>query len=270
VRRGVIDHVAEALARRALVAAPTLDLGPDPLEAIEELVADGLQLTKIGDPRSRPGKRLRRSLRYARLGCLLGIGRQQRLQPGDLTPEGPPGRPSVLLAGRSEGGFGVGRRGRLPHKRLVGRRAGVQRAGEVAWIDSERARGLGRIGGHLLERRRRGDVRQDEGSLPVARHDKPLVLQAPVDRPGGVDVDPGTDSQLPHTGELVPASESATEDQRPQPPGQVYADWKVAVALDIGRRILHGGRAPRSLIRGLCHCASTLAHPWVAKGRRPS
>jgi hypothetical protein len=111
---GVVDHLAEALARRALVAPSLLDLGPDPLEAIEELVADGLQLTKIGDPRSRPGKRLRRSLRYARLGRLLGIGRQQRLQPRDLTPQSPPGRPSVLLAGRSERSFGVGRRGRLP------------------------------------------------------------------------------------------------------------------------------------------------------------
>jgi hypothetical protein len=265
---GIVDHATEALARRTLVAAATLDLGPHPLQPVEELIPDRFQLAQVRYARSRPGKRLRRSLRDARLGCLLRIRRQQRLQPSDLTPQGTAGRPSLLLAGSSEGGLGIGRRGRLPHKRLVGGRSGVEGAGEVAWIDSERARSLGRIGGHLLQSGRRGDVGQDEGPLSVARHDQPLVLQSTVDRPGGVDIDPGSDSQFTHTGELVPASEPATEDQRPQPPGQVYADWKVAVALDIRRRILHRGRVPRSLLRGLYHCASTLAHLLAAKAAK--
>jgi hypothetical protein len=220
----VVDHPVEALARLALEEATALYLVPHPLQAVKELVADRLELADAGDPTGRPGDRHRPGLSDPGLGRLLGVGGERRLQPRDLAAQSPTGRAGVFFAGRGEGGIEIGRQGQLVSKRLIGHRARVERACEVTGVDPERARGLGRFSGNLLEGRRGGDVRQHEGPLAVARDDQPLVFEAPVDGAGGVDVDARADRQFAHTGQLVARCEPAAEDQRPQAPGKVDTD----------------------------------------------
>ena len=85
----------------------------------------------------------------------------------------------------------------------------------------------------------------------MAGDDQPLLLEAPVDRPGGVDVDPRPGRQLAHAWQPVAGAEPAAEDQGPQPPGEMDADRNLVVAPDVGGFSVRGtGRK----------CAIALAH----------
>jgi hypothetical protein len=96
---GVLDHALELPARRVLLAATPLDTCPNPLQAIEQLIPDRLQLTDIGDPRGRSPEWLRRSLCDPSLGRLYRVGGELRLKAGDLSTQCSPRRSRRLFRG---------------------------------------------------------------------------------------------------------------------------------------------------------------------------
>jgi len=240
VRLGVLDHAVEAPASLLLVAATQLDLSTHPLESVDQLVTHRLQLTDVGDPSGRPGEWLRGGLGDARLGRVGGVCGELRFEAGDLVPQRPARGAGFLFARLGQGRFGVG--GRCLYRRRCCGRPGIERASEIARVDAERFGGLRGVGGDLLELRRCGHVRDHEGALPVPGDDQLLPFEAPVDSPRGVHVHSRPGGQLAHAGKLVAGPESAAEDQRPQPPGEVYADRDIVVATDLRHGSLRKAR----------------------------
>jgi hypothetical protein len=77
----------------------------------------------------------------------------------------------------------------------------------------------------------------------VAGDDQSVVLEAPVHRARGVDVDPGGPGELADAGKSVTRSQLTAGDQDPKPPSELRADRKIVRAGEAERRV-------RSLLLG--------------------
>jgi hypothetical protein len=206
----------------ALAAAALLGRRVGLLQSFDELVADRLEVSEVGD-RGVGGAR------GALLGIELRIGRELPFQARDLRPQGLAGGALVRL-----GELGVEVRGGRGLVDGVGLACRVDRAGELAGLDAERGRRLGSVGGGLLEGRRDPRMLGDEGPGAMAGDHQTLVLEPAVDRAGGVDVDPGPGAELAHPRQPGPGLETAALDQGPQPPPQLDAHRDVVSVRDFG------------------------------------
>jgi hypothetical protein len=164
VGRGILDHAIELAPRRALAIGALRSLGAHPLQPVKELVANLFQLPEVGDPRGWPRQRLRRRLLDSGPGGLLGIGGKLCLQARDLAAQGPAGGEGVLFGRRLD----LRVEGRdLPHVAGLGHAARVDRPGQLARLDAQLPRRLGRLRRDLLQGGRDGRVRGHEGAHAV-------------------------------------------------------------------------------------------------------
>ena len=233
------EHRLEALAGGALALAAVLRRIACRTQAQDQLVAG---LLELGQADEAPGVGAGKALRVLG-GRGLGMGRKAPLEPRDLIAEGPPRRGFVATVdGRHARGLGLG------HLRVAAR---IEDASQVARVNAGVAGG-GRGGrGQLLHPGGAG-AGSDESSLPLARGDETLRLEAAVDGPGGVGVDAHPGGELAHARQAVTRPQSAADDQGTQPPGEIDAHRQVVVAVKL------------QFIR-LDHWTSTLAQQCAAR-----
>src|SRR4051794_3410568 len=193
VRGRISRHLLEPSAGAPLLIASPLRRCPGAVQALDQVVADSLELGHVRDVPLGAKQRMSGLAGLARVGRIRG---QLRFEPGDLT--------SKLLATRTLVGCDVGNlRLRslcaLPGvraERLRGRACRVNRACEIAWIDSVLSRILDRLSGKALQVWRSWRVIRDERPQAVTRGDQPFVLQPPVHRARRVHVHAGPAREL--------------------------------------------------------------------------
>ena len=234
MRAGLGHRLLEALSLEALAFPAALGLGLRLLQARDQPVSGRLQLAERRQVRLR-SQRARRPFG----GTPLGVGREARLQAGDLPAQRRTGSALVLRRRR----LGVLRRLRLA-ERLARRAPGVESPRQLARIDPLRER----VGATWAASSSSVGATETYGatnvpqSLPGDR--EPVVLQAPVDAPCRVDVDAGAGREFAHARQLLPRRQPAALDQRLQPPGEVDPDGKIVGPGELGEVLV---------LRPVCH-----------------
>jgi hypothetical protein len=250
VRGGIGPHPLQARACPPLALPAAFRGLAGVLKAAHQLVADSFELRHIGHVALGEEQRVRGLVRPAGLR----IARELRLQATDLTAKLAPAGPLIGLRLREIGGLrrrlGLERRLRREPRR---RARGVDRPRQLTRINAARAGPLHRFCGQVLEVRVDGRVVRDEGAETVPGGDQPLLLEAPVDGAGRVDVHSGAARQLAHARQAVARPKLPAGDQHPQAPRELRAQRQVIHPRQIGGE--RGGRRLRR-IRGLyrlCH-----------------
>ena len=255
---GVLEHCVVLAPGDTLLVSALRDAAANPLQPIDELIANRLQLADAGDPRGRSGERLGRRLRDAGPGGVLGIGGQLSFEAGDLLAQR---TARGALAGGVGDLRGCGEIGELGGRRFVrpqasGKASCIQRPGQLARLDADlagRGRGIGR---NPLEIRRNSRVGGNESPRAVLGDDQAFVFEAAVQRPRRVHVHASGNGEVANARQTVPGRQAAAEDQRSQAPGEAQADRQLLDLLDFGSIFV----PTACLSHLLCHCASTLTH----------
>jgi hypothetical protein len=222
VRLGIADDLLATRAGAALALAAPLRSLAGRLQALHQLVADGLELADAGHMGLRAQERMR-----LLLGARLRIGGELRLEAADLAPQ-------LAAGGRFVGGApDIRKPGALAGIGALGTELGGEdRPRELQRIDLRISGALDRVGGEPADVGRAAGGLGDEGAAALMGNDQPVALEAGVDRARGVDVDPGALGDLAHAREALARRQLAGRDQGPQLPGQLDADRQVLVALD--------------------------------------
>jgi hypothetical protein len=238
-------HVLEPAACAALTGAAALGSRPGALQPFDQVVPDLLELGHV----RHVALRAQEGVGWlAGLSRIARIGGELRLQARDLATELPAAEALIARDLRDVGcGGGWLRRHLLERSGCVAR--GVDGPCQVARIDAAVPRAIDRLRREALQVGIARGVVGHEGAEPVPRGDQPLLLEAPVHGPRGVDVDSGAGRELPHPGETVAGRELAARDQNSQPPGELCAQREVVGTREVGRP----ERRLLDWLRGLCH-----------------
>src|SRR4051794_35130114 len=144
VRGRISRHLLEPSAGAPLLIASPLRRGPGAVQALDQVVADSLELGHVRDVALGAKQRMSGLAGLARIG---GVRGQLRFEPGDLT--------SKLLATRALVGRDIRNLGlhgaRLLDGFLAAAARRVDRPGEIAWIDSVLSGILDRLSGKALQ-----------------------------------------------------------------------------------------------------------------------
>jgi hypothetical protein len=245
VRGRIGRHLLEPGPGAALARASSLGGFAGALEALDQVVADALELGHVGDVALGPKQGMGGLTRLARVRR---IGRELSLQARDLAAKLLTAEPLVALH-RRHVGLGRRREGRRIDRELLGP-GGVDRTCQVAWIDAALPGAVHGVGGQPLEVRGAGCVLGHERAQAVAGRDQPVLHQAAVDRARGVDVHPGAARELADARKPVPGAELAARDQDPEPPRELSAKRQIVGPGEIG---CLAERDIRCRFGGVCH-----------------
>jgi hypothetical protein len=170
---------------------------------------------------------------------LSGVGGQLCLQPADLATKLDSRRALLALAHVREQRL----LGLVAHPLdvdLIGQRGrgapDGDRSRELARLDAGFASRLDRLGRQHLQGGVRFEVLGDEGAEAVARGDHAVLLQAPVDGAGGVDVDPRALGELAHARQSGAGAEATAADEDAKAPGELYSHGHIGGPLEVERR----------------------------------
>jgi hypothetical protein len=224
-------HLLEPRARPPLSLAAAIGGRPRPVEALDQVVADLLELGHVGDVALRAKEGMGG---LAGLAGIARVGGELSLEMRDLAAE--------LLAADAFVGRDLRHTGfrsvDFPRS-LAGR---IDRPRQVAWIDPLLTGLLDGVGGEAPEVRRARGVLGHERPEPVARRDQAVLFQAAVHSPGCVDVHSRSARELTDAGQTIARAELPAGDQDPEPPGELGADRQVVGTGQIRRQAGRSGR----------------------------
>jgi hypothetical protein len=166
VRCRVLDHRVVLASRRALLVAALRNAAANPLQSIDEPIADHFELADVRDPRGRSGERLGNRLGDAGLRRVLGIRGQLSFEAGDLVTQR---APRGTLAGRVRD---LRRRGEVALRlRQPEKASRVKRPRQLARLDADLPSRRGSVRRDSLEVRGHRRLGGDEGAGAVLRYD---------------------------------------------------------------------------------------------------
>jgi hypothetical protein len=211
VRGGVRGHLLEPGAGAALAVAAAGRGNAGPLQTLDQVVANLLELRHVGHMPLRPQQRMGWLAGLSRVG---GIGGELGLELGDLAAKLPAPQPLVAanLGKLRVGGLRRGGR-QIDFGRSLDGACGVDRAREIAGIDSGFPGALDGVGRQALQVRGVAGALGDERAEPVPRVDQAVLDQAAVHGACGVDVDAGPGRELADARKPVPRRELLARDQ---------------------------------------------------------
>jgi hypothetical protein len=189
-------HLLEPRAGTPLHVSPPLGRRAGAVEALDQVVADLLELGHVRDVALGTKQRMRG---LTGLAGIAGIGGELRLEARDLAAKLPPSEPLVGLDIGNLGARNVNVVGGLCD-RLGARARRVDRPRQVTGVDPVLASLLNGVRCQPFQIGRSRRIVGDEGPEAVARGDQTLILEPAIDRAGRIHVHAGTAGELPYTG----------------------------------------------------------------------